>query len=59
MHIIVDLGTNDGCSIKKFQSILQQKNIKDYKIYSFEPHPYFYRHLQQYESDRVTIIPKL
>lgn len=59
MHIIIDLGANDGCSIKKFQSILQQKNITDYKIYSFEPHPYFYRHLQKYESDHVTIIPKL
>lgn len=60
MHIIIDLGANDGCSIKKFKTILNSKNITDYKIYSFEPHPYFYNHLRKYESDeRISIIPKI
>ena len=60
MYIIIDLGANDGCSIKKFKTILKNQNISDYKIYSFEPHPYFYNHLKQYESDdRISIIPKI
>ena len=37
MLIILDLGANDGCSILKFQDMLKDKNIEEYKIYSFEP----------------------
>lgn len=57
--IILDLGANDGCSIKKFEKILQKKSILDYKIYSFEPHPYFQQHLKKFENEKISIIPKI
>lgn len=41
MIIILDIGANDGCSILKFQDILKNMNIYDYKIYSFEANPFF------------------
>ena len=37
----LDLGANDGCSIKKIKSIMKEKNIMDYEIYSFEAVPFF------------------
>ena len=39
--IILDLGANDGCSILKFKEIINKKRINNYKIYSFEPNPFF------------------
>ena len=37
--IILYLGANDGCSVKKFYKLLEKEKIKNYKIYSFEPNP--------------------
>lgn len=57
--IIIDLGANDGCSIVKFQKMLKEKQIDNYCIYSFEPHPYFLRNLKSLECNNVHIVPKI
>ena len=61
MLIILDLGANDGCSIIKFKKIIEYKKIKDYRIYSFEPHPFFNKYLSKLEENdkNVVFIQKL
>jgi FkbM family methyltransferase len=46
---ILDLGANDGCSIRKFKSEFLKN--KEYKIYSFEPHPFFMPYLEKEEKN--------
>mgnify|MGYP001351768310 CR=1 FL=1 len=59
MLIILDLGANDGCSILKFKDILKKRNIENYKIYSFEPNPYFKNNLFKQENENVKIFMKI
>lgn len=61
MLIILDLGANDGCSIKKFQKICSDKNIgaENYVIHSFEPIPFFNKYLDKLRGDNVIIHNKL
>ena len=59
MLVILDLGAHDGCSIKKFKKILEDQQIKNYKIYSFEGNHFFKDKLIQYQDDNVEIIMKL
>lgn len=40
MKIFLDVGGNNGCSVKKFRQNYDKKS--EYKIYSFEPNPIFY-----------------
>lgn len=54
----LDLGANDGCSIKKFKLMMEEKNITDYEIYSFEAVPFFYKFLSQYESANTYVYMK-
>lgn len=55
MLYILDLGANDGCSIRKFKSEYL-KNTKEYKIYSFEPHPFFFKYLSNEVNNDDNII---
>ena len=57
--IILDLGANDGCSILKFRQIMRAKRIKNYKIYSFEPSPYFQNFLNGLVDHNTTVYNKL
>lgn len=59
MLIILDIGANDGCSIRKFKEILNEKNITDYKIYSFEPVPFFKKYLELEKCSNVELIYKI
>jgi len=61
MLIILDFGANDGCSIRKFKKIIEYKKISDYKIYSFEPNPFFKNQLKKIEKDdkNIFIIQKI
>ena len=59
MLIILDLGANDGCSIKKFVAILSKLNICNYKIYSYEPIQFFNKYLSVLKSDNIKIINKV
>ena len=61
MLIILDIGAHDGCSILKFLNILKKRNITDYKIYSFEPNPYFKKRLRFLENknNNITFFQKL
>lgn len=56
MLIILDFGANDGCSIRKFEDILKNTNVTDYKIYSFEPNPYFKEILESTTSNNSKVI---
>lgn len=55
MLIILDLGANDGCSILKFQDMLKDKNIEEYKIYSFEPNIFFKKPLKRIKKRNTNI----
>jgi FkbM family methyltransferase len=59
MLYILDLGANDGCSIRKFKTEYLN-NITDYKIYSFEPHPFFKKYLlnEVNNDDNIIYIDK-
>lgn len=48
MIYILDLGANDGCSIRKFKYEFLKN--KEYRIYSFEPHPFFVPYLEKEEK---------
>lgn len=50
MLIILDLGANDGCSIKKFESMLRLNDTQEYMIYSFEPNVFFRDRLKKAAS---------
>lgn len=43
MLYILDLGGNDGCSIRKFKK--EYIKTEEYKIYTFEPHPFFKKYI--------------
>lgn len=59
MLIILDIGANDGCSIRKFKDILKKENIINYKIFSFEAVPFFKKYLELEKDANVEIIYKL
>jgi FkbM family methyltransferase len=54
MIYILDLGANDGCSIKKFKTYIKQPIF----IYSFEPVPFFKRYLSKYDNNGVKVYYK-
>ena len=54
--IILDLGANDGCSILKFKKIIKDKQINNYKIYSFEPNPFFKKRLEDMTKSDENVI---
>jgi len=56
---IVDLGANDGCSIVKFEKMLHHNKITNYRIYSFEPNPFFKDILQKKEKNNIKIFHKM
>lgn len=59
MIYIFDLGSNDGCSIRKFKKEYLQ-NSNNYQIHSFEPHPFFIPILNKIknEDSNIKIINK-
>ena len=57
MLYILDLGANDGCSIRKFKKEYL-KSVENYKIISYEPHPFFYNILKNENNSNITIINK-
>lgn len=54
--IILDLGANDGCSILKFKDLIKKEKIDNYKIYSFEPNPFFEEKLKNATKNDKNVI---
>lgn len=54
MIYILDCGANDGCSIKKFKAEYLKDDV-DFRILSYEPHPFFSEQLDSMKDERVAI----
>ena len=57
MLYVLDLGANDGCSIRKLKSEYLQ-NVSDYQLLSFEPHPFFFEKLEREKTGNIHVYPK-